>query len=75
MAKAEEANLPAGEAAGDLSGAKDFDFLMGDWRVRHRIKRPCRTARGPSSRVIAANGPSWAAAAMSRNTASRSRPA
>ena len=40
MAKAEEQSLPPVEAPGDMSGAKDFDFLMGDWRVRHRIKRP-----------------------------------
>ena len=40
VAQAEERNLPPVEAAGDLSGVKDFDFLMGDWRVHHRIKRP-----------------------------------
>ena len=42
MAKAEEASLPATEAPGDLSGVKDFDFLMGEWRVRHRILRPLK---------------------------------
>ncbi len=40
VAKAEELSLPSAEAPGDLSGVKDFDFLMGDWRVHHRIKRP-----------------------------------
>ena len=39
-AKAEELTLPAVEPPGDLSVVKDFDFLMGNWRVRHRIKRP-----------------------------------
>lgn len=42
MAKAEEATLPATEPPGDLSGVKDFDFLMGEWRVRHRILRPLK---------------------------------
>ena len=42
LAKAAEATLPATEAPGDLSGVKDFDFLMGEWRVRHRILRPLR---------------------------------
>jgi hypothetical protein len=27
-------------AADDLSGAHDFDFEFGDWKVHHRIKRP-----------------------------------
>lgn len=40
MAKAEEAALPAVETPGDLSGVHDFDFLFGEWRVRHRILRP-----------------------------------
>lgn len=26
-------------AADDLSGARDFDFEFGDWKVHHRIKR------------------------------------
>ncbi len=39
-AQAEETTLPAAEVPGDLSGVKDFDFLMGEWRVHHRIKRP-----------------------------------
>ena len=26
-------------AAGDLSGAHDFDFEFGDWNVHHRVKR------------------------------------
>lgn len=26
-------------AAGDLSGARDFDFEFGDWTVHHRVKR------------------------------------
>jgi hypothetical protein len=41
-AGAEEVSLPAAEAPGDLSGVRDFDFLMGDWRVHHRIKRPVK---------------------------------
>ena len=32
--------LVAAETAGDLSGVHDFDYLFGDWRVRHRILRP-----------------------------------
>lgn len=34
--------VPAGAsgAAHDLSGAHDFDFEFGDWKVHHRIKRP-----------------------------------
>jgi hypothetical protein len=27
-------------AADDLSGARDFDFEFGDWKVHHRLKRP-----------------------------------
>lgn len=27
-------------AADDLSGAHDFDFEFGDWKVHHRVKRP-----------------------------------
>jgi hypothetical protein len=39
---AELGAMPDGEG-GDLSGADDFDFLIGKWNVRHRIKRPVTT--------------------------------
>src|SRR5262245_7394172 len=39
-AKGEERSLPPAETAGDFSGLHDFDYLFGDWRVRHRILRP-----------------------------------
>ncbi|MGH7607524.1 MAG: DUF1579 domain-containing protein [Gemmatimonadales bacterium] len=41
-ATAAETTLPSTETAGDLSGVRDFDFLMGEWRVRHRILRPLK---------------------------------
>ena len=42
MAMAEEQSLTPAAEPGDLSGADDFDFLMGEWRVRHRILRPLK---------------------------------
>lgn len=39
MTKSENPNAPVAEASGDLSGAQDFDFLMGDWRVHHRVNK------------------------------------
>ena len=39
---AEEQSLPPVAEFGDLSGADDFNFLMGEWRVRHRILRPLK---------------------------------
>ena len=39
---AEEQSLTPAAESGDLSGADDFDFLMGEWRVRHRILRPLK---------------------------------
>jgi hypothetical protein len=30
---------PCAFAAGDLSGAHDFDFEFGDWSVHHRVRR------------------------------------
>ena len=41
-AHAEEVAQVAAETAGDLSGVHDFDYLFGDWRVRHRILRPLK---------------------------------
>ncbi|MGH8251777.1 MAG: DUF1579 family protein [Steroidobacteraceae bacterium] len=38
--KAEERSLSPAEASGDLPGVHDFDFEFGEWRVRHRIRRP-----------------------------------
>ena len=40
LATAEERSMPPAEMPGDLSGVHDFDFEFGEWRVRHRIKRP-----------------------------------
>lgn len=37
--RADPAKPPATAAAGDLSGLHDFDFEVGTWRVRHRVKR------------------------------------
>jgi hypothetical protein len=39
---AELSAVPDGEG-GDLSGADDFDFLLGEWLVHHRIQRPAGT--------------------------------
>lgn len=36
---AERTSPPAQEAA-NLSGLRDFDFEIGEWRVHHRVKRP-----------------------------------
>ena len=32
--------LAAASAVGDSSGVHGFDFLMGEWRVHHRVQRP-----------------------------------
>src|SRR5687768_5329117 len=34
------ASMACAETAADRSGAHGFDFLHGEWRVHHRIKRP-----------------------------------
>lgn len=44
-AVAEERSFVPDPVAGDRSGADDFDFLFGEWRVHHRIKRPIATAQ------------------------------
>jgi len=32
--------LATASAVADSSGVHDFDFLMGEWHVQHRVKRP-----------------------------------
>jgi hypothetical protein len=34
------ASIAGADAVADRSGPQGFDFLTGDWRVHHRIKRP-----------------------------------
>lgn len=44
-ANAEERSTMPDTVTGDQSGADDFDFLFGEWRVHHRIKRPVDTGQ------------------------------
>lgn len=38
-AHAEERSAPAMAVAAEGTGVRDFDFLFGEWRVHHRVKR------------------------------------